>query len=60
VISSNNTNSPLRVFLLGPSHHAYIEGCGLSKLGSYETPIGNIELDEESRYLIKMRANCEM
>lgn len=39
---------PLRVFLLGPSHHAYIEGCGLSKLGSYETPIGNIELDEET------------
>jgi len=45
----HDQNSPLRVFLLGPSHHAYIEGCGLSKLGSYETPIGNIELDEESR-----------
>lgn len=40
--------SPLRVFLLGPCHHTYIKGCGLSKLKSYETPLGGIELDNES------------
>jgi len=38
----------LRVFLLGPSHHAYFDKCGLSKLSNYDTPFGNIELDEET------------
>jgi AmmeMemoRadiSam system protein B len=36
-----------RVFLLGPSHHAYIDGCSLSKCSTYETPLGNLKLDRE-------------
>lgn len=36
-----------RVFLLGPSHHAYLTNCALSKAKCYETPIGNIEIDKE-------------
>ncbi|WVW86653.1 AmmeMemoRadiSam system protein B [Kwoniella bestiolae CBS 10118] len=34
-----------RVFLLGPSHHAYIPGVALSGFKSYETPVGDITLD---------------
>lgn len=36
-----------RVFLLGPSHHAYIDGCSLSKCSTYETPLGSIMLDRK-------------
>lgn len=38
----------LRVFLLGPSHHVYMKGIGLSSLKVYQTPLGDIELDVES------------
>ncbi|ORX49440.1 UPF0103-domain-containing protein [Hesseltinella vesiculosa] len=34
-----------RVFLLGPSHHVYLDGCGLSRCDRYETPLGNLTLD---------------
>ncbi|GAA5938106.1 hypothetical protein JCM3775_005343 [Rhodotorula graminis] len=34
-----------RVFVLGPSHHVYLDGCALSKCNEYETPIGNLPLD---------------
>nr|ODN91208.1 protein MEMO1 [Cryptococcus depauperatus CBS 7841] len=34
-----------RVFLLGPSHHAYIPGVALSKFEAYDTPLGEIPLD---------------
>ncbi|EPQ60778.1 UPF0103-domain-containing protein, partial [Gloeophyllum trabeum ATCC 11539] len=34
-----------RVFILGPSHHVYLDGCALSKCKEYETPIGNLPLD---------------
>ncbi|KAJ3041079.1 hypothetical protein HDV00_009979 [Rhizophlyctis rosea] len=34
-----------RVFILGPSHHAYLDGCALSQCDEYETPIGNLKLD---------------
>ncbi|CAO3608443.1 unnamed protein product [Cunninghamella blakesleeana] len=36
-----------RVFILGPSHHVYINGCALSKCETYETPLGNLTLDRE-------------
>ncbi|CAK75561.1 unnamed protein product (macronuclear) [Paramecium tetraurelia] len=36
----------MKVFLLGPCHHTYIKGIGLSELEIYETPLGNIELDQ--------------
>ncbi|BGP42609.1 hypothetical protein JCM10450v2_006714 [Rhodotorula kratochvilovae] len=34
-----------RVFVLGPSHHLYLDGCALSKCKQYETPVGNLPLD---------------
>ncbi|KAI8890943.1 UPF0103-domain-containing protein [Backusella circina FSU 941] len=36
-----------RVFLLGPSHHVYIDGCALSQCDYYETPLGDLELDKQ-------------
>ncbi|KAJ2800432.1 hypothetical protein H4R20_004066 [Coemansia guatemalensis] len=36
-----------RVFLLGPSHHVYLEKCALSRCTEYETPLGNIQVDRE-------------
>ncbi|EGC36765.1 hypothetical protein DICPUDRAFT_94236 [Dictyostelium purpureum] len=36
-----------RVFILGPSHHVYMKTCGLTKLDTWETPIGNLKVDRE-------------
>jgi len=36
-----------RLFVLGPSHHAYMTKCGLSTLSEYETPIGSLKVDTE-------------
>ncbi|CAO3616003.1 unnamed protein product [Cunninghamella echinulata] len=36
-----------RVFILGPSHHVYLDGCALSKYETYDTPLGNLALDRE-------------
>ena len=37
-----------RVFLLGPSHHAYLPNCALSQCSHYETPLGDLVLDEST------------
>lgn len=42
---SIDTKPIKRVFILGPSHHLYIQGCALSGCEEYETPIGNLPLD---------------
>ncbi|KIJ45285.1 hypothetical protein M422DRAFT_30133 [Sphaerobolus stellatus SS14] len=34
-----------RVFVLGPSHHVYMDGCALPTVAEYATPIGNLPLD---------------
>ncbi|KAF8168056.1 MEMO1 family [Crassisporium funariophilum] len=34
-----------RVFILGPSHHIYLEGCAISGCKSYDTPVGKLPLD---------------
>lgn len=31
-----------RVFLLGPAHHTYTDGCALSKQEIFDTPLGSI------------------
>jgi len=35
------------IFILGPSHHAYLSKCGLSRATEYETPIGNLKINKE-------------
>eukprot|EP00928_Gymnodinium_smaydae_P039032 TRINITY_DN26768_c0_g1_i1.p1 TRINITY_DN26768_c0_g1~~TRINITY_DN26768_c0_g1_i1.p1 ORF type:complete len:329 (-),score=52.61 TRINITY_DN26768_c0_g1_i1:26-1012(-) len=39
-----------RVFIIGPSHHAYIEGLALpaEQVESYQTPIGDLSLDRDT------------
>ena len=38
-----------RIFILGPSHHYYLQGCALSKCTEYETPVGNLPIDVKSK-----------
>ncbi|KAF8912706.1 MEMO1 family [Gymnopilus junonius] len=42
---SIDTSAIKKVFILGPSHHFFIEGCALSKCTQYGTPLGNLPLD---------------
>lgn len=37
-----------RVFVLGPSHHAYLEGCALSDFDELATPLGNLPVDMQT------------
>lgn len=37
-----------RIFLLGPSHHVYLSGCALTQCTIYETPIGDLTIDQET------------
>lgn len=43
-LATNKVNSK-RVFLLGPSHHVYLDQCALSGQVKYETPFGDLTLD---------------
>ncbi|CAD6576067.1 MAG: hypothetical protein CYPHOPRED_005862 [Cyphobasidiales sp. Tagirdzhanova-0007] len=40
-----DTTSVNRVFILGPSHHAYLDGCALTACDSYATPLGDLPVD---------------
>jgi MEMO1 family protein len=44
----SDSNHSKRVFLLGPSHHVYLNNIALSRCDTYETPIGNLSIDKES------------
>jgi len=37
-----------RVFLLGPSHYAGFEGAALSDAGAFQTPLGNLPVDQKT------------
>ena len=41
-IDINNYN---RVVILGPSHHEYFQGCGLTSFEKFDTPFGQISID---------------
>lgn len=42
-------NKYSRLVVLGPSHHASFEGCGLSPFSIFETPFGDIPMDLETK-----------
>ncbi|THH34067.1 hypothetical protein EUX98_g56 [Antrodiella citrinella] len=42
---SIDTTGIKRVFILGPSHHVWLDGCALSKCTEYQTPLGDLPLD---------------
>eukprot|EP01135_Chromosphaera_perkinsii_P010431 Nk52_evm1s2127 gene=Nk52_evmTU1s2127 len=37
-----------RVFILGPSHHVYLDGCAVSRCSKYETPLGDLTIDKQT------------
>ncbi|KAI9207081.1 putative dioxygenase [Polychytrium aggregatum] len=43
-----DTTNIERVFILGPSHHVYLNGCALSRCDEYETPLGNLKIDKDA------------
>ncbi|KAI0033152.1 UPF0103-domain-containing protein, partial [Vararia minispora EC-137] len=42
---SIDTTGIRRVFILGPSHHVYLDGCALTQCTSYVTPLGELPID---------------
>jgi hypothetical protein len=42
-----------RVFILGPSHHVYLDGCALSACDTYDTPLGSLPIDKETNEALK-------
>ncbi|KAI8976201.1 MEMO1 family [Pilobolus umbonatus] len=48
-----NTRNYKRVFVLGPSHKVYLDGCALSQCDSYETPFGDLKLDKQGSNVTK-------
>jgi len=42
-----NPDTVRRIFILGPSHHHYTEGCELTACQIYGTPVGDIKIDTE-------------
>jgi AmmeMemoRadiSam system protein B len=50
IVIENHTclqgNYRRRVFVIGPSHHYYLSTCALSTCASYDTPFGQLQLDQ--------------
>ena len=38
-----------RIIIIGPSHHEYFYGCGLSPFDVYKTPFGDINIDTQTQ-----------
>lgn len=48
-----NPEGTRRVVLLGPSHHFYLEGCALPFSASYQTPLGEIPIDQAAVSILR-------
>ncbi|GAU93595.1 hypothetical protein RvY_05515 [Ramazzottius varieornatus] len=48
-----NPTAVKRIFLLGPSHHVSLDGCALTTVKQYETPLYNIPIDVETTEKLK-------
>jgi AmmeMemoRadiSam system protein B len=48
-----------RVFVLGPSHTYYLEGCATSTFGKYSTPFGDLVVDQSIVKEIRNAAEME-
>ncbi|KAK2461882.1 hypothetical protein APHAL10511_006345 [Amanita phalloides] len=55
-----DTRGIKRVFILGPSHHFYLDGCALSACKQYATPIGDLQLDLETIEELKSTSKFEV
>lgn len=50
---NSSTGNIKRVVLLGPAHRVYTHGLALSSATHFETPLGQIEIDQEAADLIR-------
>ena len=41
-----NPRGVKRVFILGPSHHIRLSGCAVSGCNKYQTPLGDLTIDQ--------------
>jgi hypothetical protein len=46
-----------RVFVLGPSHTYYLQGCAVTKFDNYATPFGDLKVDRDALQRVKEAAN---
>ena len=53
-INPNNYN---RIVILGPSHHEYFQGCGLTSFEKFDTPFGAINVDNNSIKKLMKKSN---
>lgn len=45
-----NEESPItQILILHPSHHVYLDGCAVSGATQLETPLGNLQVDDDLR-----------
>lgn len=54
-----DTSNIKRVFILGPSHHFYLDGCAISSCEEYDTPVGALPLDIETIKVLKATGKFE-
>lgn len=49
-VEMRREDSPVqKILILHPSHHVYLDGCAVSGASHLETPVGNLEIDEDLR-----------
>ena len=52
-----NPNNYDRIVILGPSHHEYFQGCGLTSFEKFDTPFGAINVDNNSIKKLMKKSN---
>ena len=52
-----NPNNYDRIVILGPSHHEYFQGCGLTSFEKFDTPFGAINVDNNSIKKLVKKSN---
>ena len=53
-VDTNYRDDVDTIFILGPSHHVRLAGCALTQTSEYETPLYNLIIDEESKYILPL------
>ncbi|MBF0380864.1 MAG: AmmeMemoRadiSam system protein B [Magnetococcales bacterium] len=43
-----SADNPRRIFVLAPSHRAYLDGISVGNYSAYRTPLGDVTLDQET------------
>ncbi|KAF7561845.1 hypothetical protein G7046_g2295 [Stylonectria norvegica] len=49
-----------RIFVLGPSHTYYLEGCAVSQFGKYATPLGDLIVDRDTVQQVQDAAEMDV